>query len=114
MGSPRVAWVWIALACALLEPAAGAEIGAARETELQHMLSHDCGACHGMRLSGGLGPPLTAAALSDKSSTALAAIIRHGVPGTPMPPWEALLSADEARWLADFIKGIEPGRSTDQ
>jgi len=99
-------WAWAVTLTALLIPVADAEIGAEREAELRHMLSHDCGACHGMRRSGGLGPPLTPTALTAKSSPALAAIIRQGVPGTPMPPWKALLSAEEARWLADFIKGV--------
>lgn len=103
---------WLALLPVLLVPAASADVAAEREAELRNMLRHDCGACHGLRLAGGLGPPLTPAALSDKSSPALAAIIRRGVPGTPMPPWEALLSAEEARWLADRIKGIEPQGST--
>lgn len=91
----------------MLLPAAGAEIDADREAQLRHMLSHDCGACHGMRLTGGLGPPLTPTALAGKPAPALAEIIRRGVPGTPMPPWNALLSAEEAQWLADFIKDID-------
>ena len=92
---------------ALLACAAGADIGADREAQLRSMLSHDCGACHGLRLTGGLGPPLTPNALAGKPAPALAEIIRRGVPGTPMPPWSALLSAEEAYWLADFIKGSE-------
>jgi cytochrome c55X len=27
----------------------------------------------------------------------------HGRPGTPMPPWRALLSEDEARWIANRL-----------
>ena len=36
-----------------------------RARALVTLLLHDCGACHGMKLTGGLGPPLTAAALRD-------------------------------------------------
>ena len=92
------------LALALSPGITGAEIAGERQAELRHMLTHDCGSCHGLRLTGGLGPPLTADKLADRESPALAAIIRHGVPGTPMPPWKAMLSDEEARWLADFMK----------
>ena len=89
----------------LLCTAAAAEVPPERQGELRHMLTHDCGSCHGLRLTGGLGPPLTKASLVHKDTTALAAIIRHGLPGTPMPPWKAMLSDEEARWLAEYMKG---------
>ena len=92
------------LAVALAPGLAGAEVPAERQAELRHMLTHDCGSCHGLRLTGGLGPPLTAARLAGMESPAVAAIIRNGVPGTPMPPWKAMISEEEARWLADFMK----------
>lgn len=101
------------LTLALLPCLAGAEIAAERQVQLRHMLTHDCGSCHGLRLSGGLGPPLKPANLAGKESPTLAAIIRHGVPGTPMPPWKALISDEEARWLADFMKSeVDKGSST--
>ena len=103
---------WIVLALALFPCLAGADVPAERQAELRHMLTHDCGSCHGLRRSGGLGPPLTPATLEDKESPALAAIIRHGVPGTPMPPWKAMISDEEARWLADFMKGNSQNGST--
>ena len=70
-----------------------------RATELLTLLHRDCGACHGMRLTGGLGPPLTAAALRNKPADALVATIVGGRTGTPMPPWGRFISDDEARWL---------------
>lgn len=82
-----------------------AEVPAERREQLRHMLTHDCGSCHGLRLTGGLGPPLTRASLSGKDAAAVAAIIRHGLPGTPMPPWKAMVSDEEARWLAEYMKG---------
>ena len=94
--------------------AAGAEVPAGRQGELRHMLTHDCGSCHGLRLTGGLGPPLTKTSLTHKDATALAAIIRHGLPGTPMPPWKAMISDEEALWLAEFMKGDSDNGDTAQ
>jgi len=97
-------------AAVLLLLAAGAWAGeppAARRAELVHLLRHDCGSCHGMTLAGGLGPPLTAAALRDAPRAALEATILHGRPGTPMPPWRGLLSGDEVRWL---VRALKSGR----
>ena len=45
------------------------------------MVRQDCGACHGMRLTGGLGPALTREALADKPIESLVATIVHGRPG---------------------------------
>ena len=71
----------------------------ARARELLHLLKQDCGSCHGMRLTGGLGPPLTPAALRTKPAESLAATIVSGRPGTAMPPWRRFLSEAEAEWL---------------
>ncbi len=76
------------------------ELSAPRQRELLELLHQDCGACHGMRLTGGLGPPLTAAALEGRPLESVVATIEHGRPGTPMPPWRRFLSDDEVRWLA--------------
>lgn len=88
----------------LLASAALAEIPSARKSELIHLLKHDCGACHGMRLTGGLGPPLTAAALSDKPTAFLEHAILAGRPGTPMPPWAGILHGEEVHWLVDQLR----------
>lgn len=95
---------WLLALAVFASLAAGAEIPVQRQQQLRQLLHHDCGSCHGMRLTGGLGPPLTPAALAAKPAPALAATISHGRPGTPMPPWSGLLSAEEARWLADLMK----------
>lgn len=76
----------------------------ARQTELQHMVRHDCGSCHGLTLAGGLGPPLSAQALTDKPVDYIEAMILRGRPGTAMPGWKGLLSDDEARWIAQELK----------
>jgi len=80
------------------------ELSPARHEALRNLLVQDCGSCHGLTLKGGLGRPLTPAAVADRSVAALAEIILDGIPGTPMPPWRDLLTADEARTIAEFIK----------
>jgi cytochrome c55X len=72
---------------------------AARQRELLALVRHDCGSCHGMRLTGGLGPALTAEALRAKPAEGLVATILGGRPGTAMPPWRRFVSEPEAGWL---------------
>jgi cytochrome c55X len=102
----------VALLLGLLAGTAGAQAPDAladaapdplRQQRLVRIVRHDCGACHGMRLTGGLGPALTRDALADKPLDSLAATIVHGRPGTAMPPWRALLSDGDARWIAEQL-----------
>ncbi|MCS4503467.1 hypothetical protein KBTX_02042 [wastewater metagenome] len=91
-----------------LVPAAGAERPAAlRGRSLGSIVREDCGACHGLRLTGGLGPDITASALSGRDVGALAATIEHGRPGTAMPPFGPLFSHAEIRAIA---RGLKSGR----
>ena len=83
-----------------------AELEAARRQALLHLLREDCGACHGLTLQGGLGSPLTAAALAGKPEDSMVATLLNGRPGTAMPPWWPFLSEDEARWL---IRQLQQG-----
>jgi len=78
---------------------AGAAPGLARQRELLTLLHQDCGSCHGMRLTGGLGPALTPSALAAKPAASLVATIQSGRPGTAMPPWRRFVSEAEAQWL---------------
>ena len=84
-------------------PACADAPSAQRQQELQYLLVQDCGSCHGMRLSGGLGPALTAEALAGKSPQLLFATIREGRTGTPMPPWKDLLADADIHWLVDYM-----------
>jgi len=98
---------WRALAVlglALASAAHAAELAPARAAALTHMLHQECGACHGLRLTGGLGSPLTATALADKPANSLVATILDGRPGSAMPPWRPFVSADEARWLVEQLQ----------
>ena len=90
------------LLAAVLAPAALAQSApdGARQRELVHMVRQDCGSCHGMHLTGGLGPALDAARLAQWPLGTLVATIRQGRPGTPMAGWAPLLTRDEAAWIA--------------
>ena len=85
-----------------------AEPPAERRQQLVHMVRQECGACHGLALTGGLGLPLTPAALQDKPLEFLASTIYGGRPGTAMAAWRALLSQDEAHWIAAQLKAGFP------
>ncbi|WP_395701376.1 c-type cytochrome [Aquabacterium sp.] len=92
-----------ALLLGLVTPIGAQTLTPQREGQLVRMVRQDCGSCHGMRLTGGLGPALTPEALADKPVDALAATIFHGRPGTPMPGWRAMLSEADARWIAERL-----------
>lgn len=77
--------------------------GRERETQLIRLVRQDCGSCHGMRLTGGLGPALTPASLKDKPADVLIGTILHGRPGTAMPPWNRFVSESEAAWIVDAL-----------
>lgn len=96
----------LAIGSALAQTAA--PLSPLREQALIRMVRQDCGSCHGMRLTGGLGPALTPQALTDKSVETLAATIYHGRAGTPMPPWKAMLNEAEADWIAKRLLGGFP------
>lgn len=80
-----------------------------RQATLEHMLIQDCGSCHGLRMTGGLGPALTPQILADKPRESLIASVMFGRPGTAMPPWDALLNEQEAAWMIDrLLQGVTP------
>jgi len=79
----------------------------ARQAELLNLARQDCGSCHGLRFEGGLGVPLTPAALKEKPFEALRATILYGRNGTTMPPWNPFLTEAEAGWLVQMLlKGL--------
>jgi cytochrome c55X len=102
----RAAALLLAVLAAQAAPAQG--VSAPRQQELVRIVRQDCGSCHGMRLTGGLGPALTREALADKPASGLAATILHGRPGTPMPGWRTMLSESEAQWIAEQLVGGFP------
>ena len=93
---------------AAADPARAPAPAPARQQQLLRLLQQDCGSCHGLRMKGGLGPPLLASAMRALPRDSIAAVIYHGRPGTAMPPWNSLLSAAEAEWLADLLQSAQP------
>ena len=74
---------------------------------LTRLVRQDCGSCHGMKLTGGLGTPLTREALAGKSAESLTATILYGRPGTTMPGWKSLISQAQAEWIsARLLEGF--------
>lgn len=81
-------------------PALADNIDSAALAQLVHQ---DCGSCHGLALTGGLGPDLGPVALAHYDRDGLTSVILNGVPGTAMPPWQPLISQAEALWIADYL-----------
>lgn len=79
----------------------------AEAARLERMVIQDCGSCHGLLFKGGLGSPLTPDALSHHDGPeTLARIILDGIPDTAMPSWRALLTEEQALWIARYL--IQP------
>jgi len=85
-------------------PTVEAAPDAVRQSELLYLLKHDCGSCHGMTRKGGLGPPLLPENLRQRPDDLLLHTVLNGRPNTPMPPWQGLLSEQEARWLIGVLR----------
>lgn len=84
------------------------ELTPKRKSELVHMVKQDCGSCHGMTLKGGLGPTLLPEAMKKLPQAVIKNTILFGRPGTAMPPWESLLTVQEASWISQQLQqGIE-------
>ena len=98
------------LLVALALPASAGTVTPDRADELRHMVKQDCGSCHGLKLTGGLGRPLTAEALAQAEPEGLALIILDGIPGTAMPPWRPILSEEDALWIATYLKSKETAK----
>lgn len=88
-------------------PAWSADLDPDRVRYLTNLLIHDCGSCHGTKLKGGLGPPLTTNALEKYSVKWIELVILNGQNGTAMPPWRDLIKPGEAAWLAKALKAGE-------
>ena len=97
---PALVAALIAAGAAQAQPAPSPQ----REHALVRIVRQDCGACHGMQLTGGLGPPLTRHALADRSLETLVAVTLYGRPGTPMPGWHSMLSEADAVWIAQKLR----------
>jgi cytochrome c55X len=94
--------MWVTTGCFAGEPASD------RQNVLLNLLKNDCGACHGLTLKGGMGPPLLPESLAGKPDEFLIATILNGRKGTAMPPWQSFMNRDEALWLIKVLR--EPKR----
>jgi cytochrome c55X len=84
-----------------------ADLPVERQRELSRFARQECGFCHGLQLTGGLGAPLTPEALADKPRESLIATVLYGRPGTAMPAWAPHLSEADAEWMIDaLIEGL--------
>lgn len=106
MPDPRA--LLAALVLATGADAADPGLSGADAAWLEHLVIQDCGSCHGLSFKGGLGSPLTREALThhDDPET-LAHIILDGIPDTAMPPWRALLTEEQALWIARYLMDKE-------
>jgi len=75
----------------------------ARQATLRNMLKHDCGACHGLTLKGGLGPALLPENLATLSDDFLVKTIQNGRKGTAMPPWKPFITQAETLWFVQTL-----------
>ncbi len=93
---------------ALSGAALAGETAAVDAPALERLVRQDCGACHGLRLSGGLGPDIRPGALAHHDADSLSAVILDGIPGTAMPPWRPLLSRAEVEWMVTYLLNGDP------
>jgi len=98
----------LAITAVLAKTSLADEPSPARQSAIRNMLNHDCGACHGLTLKGGLGPSLLPEALVGKPDELLISTILNGRPGTAMPPWQPFMNRDEAAWLVGVLRKSDP------
>lgn len=111
-----IASFWTAPCLAQQAPATGgaAALTPARQVQLVRMVRQDCGSCHGIQLTGGLGPELTRERMVEIPLDSLFSVIYHGRPGTPMPGWKTMISEADAHWIAHQLQAgfpLEAGKS---
>ena len=94
----------LALALLCLGTATEAAPDTARQQELTRFVRQECGFCHGLQLTGGLGSPLTAKAMREKPADSLAAVIRFGIPDTAMPGWSPFLNEADTAWIVEQLQ----------
>ncbi|MBO9411691.1 MULTISPECIES: cytochrome c [unclassified Ruegeria] len=70
---------------------------------LKRLVHQDCGSCHGLTLKGGLGSDLRPETLEHYDLDVLTSVILDGIPDTAMPPWRALITDEEAEWIARYL-----------
>jgi mono/diheme cytochrome c family protein len=78
--------------------------GSLSDMTVAEFYAANCAACHGSERTGGVGPSLLPAALTQPDDFYFETI-RDGRPGTVMPAWGDLgMRADEIRALVSFLR----------
>lgn len=98
-------WPWVACLLGSLNTAAAeAPLSVQEQQSLIRFVRQECGFCHGLRLTGGLGAPLTAETMRTRPIDYLETVILQGIPGTAMPGWAPYLTASQVRWIAERLR----------
>ena len=100
----KLPFLMLVITVVLAETTLAGEPSPERQTALRNLLNHDCGACHGLTLKGGLGPSLLPEALAGKPDDLLISTILEGRKDTAMPPWQPFMNRDEAAWLVGVLR----------
>jgi cytochrome c55X len=103
----KLPFLMLVLTAVLAKASLAGEPSPERQNAIRNMLNHDCGACHGLTLKGGLGPSLLPEALARKPDEFLISTILNGRPGTAMPPWQPFMNRNEAAWLVGILRRAE-------
>lgn len=106
--------VLLGAAFAAAYAAAAADPQPERQRELVNLVRQDCGSCHGLTLSGGLGPALLPATLADKPLDSMVATVMNGRPGSAMPGWSRFMSEPEAEWVVRALMAGFPSDGAGQ
>lgn len=102
-------WMWVVCLAYPALAVSDEAISPPEAQELTRFVRQECGFCHGLRLTGGLGSPLTAEAMRDRPIEYLEAVIQHGIPGTAMPGWAPHLTQRQVHWIAERLReGFPP------
>ncbi len=73
-----------------------------------------CASCHGPDGGGLIGPNLTDNfwKMNDVSMGSIASVVRSGIAGTGMPPWEAVLDNEQVQNVTIYIRSIQGSSPT--
>jgi nitrite reductase (NO-forming)/hydroxylamine reductase len=81
-----------------------------RGVAVSQYFQDSCSGCHGVHREGTIGPALIPQRLTELDAYYFG-VIQNGKPGTVMPPWGGVLTADEINTLIAFIRS-EPASSS--
>ena len=74
----------------------------------QAVFSSKCSSCHGQKGEGLIGPNFTDKHwIHGNQMTEIVAVIENGVPAKGMIPWKSLLTMEEIKSVAAYIKNLE-------